>query len=170
MTADAPRSDYDALIGLGSNVGDKAANIARAIALLTDEGDIGLLGASRLYRSAPWGKHDQDWFVNACIAVATALGPRTLLARCQAVEATMKRVRGERWGPRVIDVDVLAYRGVTLADPDLTLPHPHIAERAFVLVPLMEIAPDLKIAGHGLAHWLAQVDARDVVPLEGTSD
>lgn len=167
MTENVSSRAYDALIGLGSNIGDKPANIARAIALLTEKGDIRLVRASRLYRTAPWGVHDQDWFVNACIAVATDLAPRDLLARCLAVEDTMKRVRKERWGPRVIDVDVLVYRSVTMSDPDLTLPHPRVTERAFVLVPLAEIAPDLEIAGHGLAHWLARVDAADVTPLDG---
>jgi 2-amino-4-hydroxy-6-hydroxymethyldihydropteridine diphosphokinase len=157
---------FDALIGLGSNVGDKRANISRAIALLTEPGDVRLVRASRLYRTAPWGVLDQDWFVNACISVATKLAPRELLARCLAVEQEMKRVREQRWGPRVIDADVLAYHDFTMNEPDLVLPHPRIAERAFVLVPLAEIAPDLEIQGHGLAHWLARVDAGDVVPLD----
>jgi 2-amino-4-hydroxy-6-hydroxymethyldihydropteridine diphosphokinase len=156
---------FDALIGLGSNVGDKPANIARAIELLTEKGDIRLVRASRLYRTAPWGVLDQDWFVNAVIAVATGLDPHALLARCLAVEHQMKRVREQRWGPRVIDVDVLTYRNLTLSDPDLILPHPRIVERAFVLVPLAEVAPTVEIAGHRPAHWLARLDARDVVPL-----
>jgi 2-amino-4-hydroxy-6-hydroxymethyldihydropteridine diphosphokinase len=155
----------DALIGLGSNVGDKEANIHRAIALLTEQGDITLLRASRLYRSAPWGKRDQDWFVNAVIAVATRLSPHALLARCLAVEQAMKRVRKERWGPRIIDVDVLTYGSVALNDPDLVLPHPRITERAFVLVPLAEIAPDVEIGGKRPAHWLAGVDTTEVAPL-----
>ncbi|WP_295558430.1 2-amino-4-hydroxy-6-hydroxymethyldihydropteridine diphosphokinase [uncultured Hyphomicrobium sp.] len=166
MTDGAPRPAYDALIGLGSNIGDKAANIARAVALLTEGGDVRLVQTSRVYRTAPWGVLDQDWFANACIAVTTDLTPHELLARCLGVEQEMKRVRRERWGPRIIDVDVLAYRGVILNEPGLTLPHPRIVERAFVLVPLMEIAPDLEVAGHGLAHWLARVDAADVVPFE----
>lgn len=166
MTVDIPHSKFDAVIGLGSNVGDKARNIRQAIALLAEAGDIRVVGISRLYRTAPWGKLDQDWFVNACVSVATDLAPRDLLARCLAVEATMKRVRQERWGPRIIDVDVLVYRDVILNEPDLVLPHPRITDRAFVLVPLAEIAPDLEIAGHGLAHWLARLDASDVVPLE----
>lgn len=166
MTERAEPEKYDALIGLGSNIGDKAANIARAIALLTEKGDIRLVATSRLYRTAPWGVQDQDWFVNACIAVATDLPPRDLLARCLAVEETMKRMRKQRWGPRVIDVDVLTYRDVATDSPDLTLPHPRIAERAFVLVPLMEIAPHLRIAGHDLAHWLARLDAGEVAPLD----
>lgn len=167
MTERPQPSPFDALIGLGSNIGDKAANIGRAIGLLTEPGDIRLVRASRLYRTAPWGVLDQDWFVNACISIATDLAPHALLARCLAVEQEMKRVRAERWGPRVIDVDVLVYRDVTLSDPDLTLPHPRIAERAFVLVPLAEIAPGLQIGGHDPAHWLARLDAGNVVPLDG---
>ncbi len=78
----------------------------------------------------------------------------------------MKRTRTERWGPRVIDVDLLVYRDVTMSEVSLTLPHPRITERAFVLVPLSDIAPDLEIAGHPLAHWLARLDAADVVPID----
>lgn len=154
---------YDALIGLGSNMGDKAANIARAVALLTEPGDIRLVAASRLYRTAPWGVEDQDWFVNAAIAVATDLPPHALLARCLGVEEAMKRIRHERWGPRIIDVDVLAYRDCVIETPDLTLPHPRIAERAFVLVPLADIAPDAEIAGHTVREWLSRREATDVV-------
>jgi len=166
MTETIVRPPFDALIGLGSNIGDKAENVRRAIALLTGQGDIRLVRASRLYRSAPWGKRDQDWFVNAVVAVATKLDPHELLARCLAVEEQMKRVRKERWGPRIIDVDVLTYRNVTLSEPDLVLPHPRVTERAFVLVPLAEIAPSIEIAGHRPSHWLARLDAGDVVPIE----
>ncbi len=156
---------YDALIGLGSNIGDKAANIAQAIELLTGEGDIRLVTASRVYRTAPWGVTDQDWFANACIAVATDLAPHALLARCLGVEQTMKRVRKERWGPRIIDVDVLVYRDCVLNEPDLVVPHPRITQRGFVLVPLHEIAPGLVIDGRTIEAWLGDIDARDVVPL-----
>lgn len=169
MTEGADAVRYDALIGLGSNIGDKAANIAHAIALLTEKGDVRLVAQSRLYRTAPWGVQDQDWFVNACVAVATELPPRELLARCLSVEHEMKRVRKERWGPRVIDVDVLTYRDATMDDPDLTLPHPRITQRAFVLVPLIDIAPGVEIAGHVPAHWLAQLDASEVVPFEDSA-
>ena len=163
-----PAADFDALIGLGSNIGDKAANISRAIMLLTEPGDIRLVRASRLYRTAPWGVVDQDWFVNACIAVRTDLSPRGLLDRCLGVEQEMKRVREQRWGPRVIDIDVLVYRDTVVSESDLILPHPRIVERAFVLVPLAEIAPDAEIAGHPVTHWLARVGAADVVPLEAS--
>lgn len=169
MTVDAAAADFDALIGLGSNVGDKAANIARAVELLIAPGDIRLLRSSKLYSTAPWGVLDQDWFVNACIAIATTLSPHELLARCLGVEETMRRVRERRWGPRVIDLDVLVYRDVTMNEPDLILPHPRIQERGFVLVPMSDVAPDVKIAGEPIANWLARVDARDVVPFEQES-
>lgn len=159
---------FDALIGLGSNIGDKADNIRRAIGLLTDAGDIRLVRESRLYRSPPWGVLDQDWFVNACIAVSTALAPHELLARCLAVENEMKRVREQRWGPRIIDVDVLTYNNETVDDPELTLPHPRITERAFVLLPLRDIAPDLVIGDRSLAHWLAETDTAGVTPVDDT--
>lgn len=152
----------DALIGLGSNMGDKAGNIARAIALLTAGDEVRLVARSRLYRTPPWGKADQDWFVNACIGVATALAPRGLLARCQAVESSLGRVRAERWGPRVIDVDLLVYRGTELAEPDLAIPHPRIGERAFVLAPLADIAPGLVIGGRTVAQYLAEIDRAGV--------
>ena len=158
---------WTALLGLGSNMGDKAGNIARAIELLTAPGDVRLVGTSRLYRTAPWGVTEQDWFVNACIAVQTPLSPHDLLARCLGVEQDMRRVREQRWGPRVIDVDVLVYHGVTLNDADLVLPHPRITERGFVLVPLAELAPDLELSGHGLAHWMSRIDTSDVVPFDG---
>ena len=161
-----PAVGFDAIIGLGSNVGDKAANIARALVLLAAGGDIRLVRRSRLYRSAPWGKSDQDWFVNACAAIHTALAPGELLARCQAVEQEMGRVRGERWGPRVIDVDILVFGDVISSEAALTLPHPRITERGFVLVPLAELAPNLAVEGRRVAEWLADIDHGDVVALE----
>jgi 2-amino-4-hydroxy-6-hydroxymethyldihydropteridine diphosphokinase len=167
MTKRTPwRKDFDAVIGLGSNVGEKAKNIAQAIELLTEPGDIQLVRASRIYRTAPWGKIDQDWFANACITVKTELAPDTLLDRCLGVEQTMKRVRIQRWGPRVIDVDVLVYRDEVSMDPHLMLPHPRIMERGFVLVPLADVAPDLIIGGRTVTDGLARVDHSDVVPLE----
>ncbi len=142
---------FDCIVALGSNLGDKAANIDRAIALLTDRGDVRLLGRSRNYATEPWGKTDQDWFVNAAIAVATRLDPRQLLDRCKEIERAMGRVETEKWGPRIIDLDLLVYRDRNVNDPDLILPHPHIGARAFVLAPLMDIAPDLVIGGRACA-------------------
>lgn len=159
------RSGPDAIIALGSNMGEKAGNIARAITALTGRGDIRLLARSRDYRTAPWGKTDQDWFVNACISVATELTPHDLLERCQAVEQELGRVRAEKWGPRVIDVDILWWKGGAVDEPHLKLPHPHIADRAFVLVPLADIAPGLRLGGATVRDLLGRIDARDVIAI-----
>jgi 2-amino-4-hydroxy-6-hydroxymethyldihydropteridine diphosphokinase len=149
-TRDAAPRDFDATIGLGSNIGNKAANIDRAIALLTADGAVRLVKSSRKYRSVPWGVTDQDWFVNACISVATSLSARELLHRCQNAENDMGRVREQKWGPRLIDVDILTYRDESISEPDLTVPHPFIAERSFVLLPLKDVAPDVRIHGTDL--------------------
>ena len=161
-----PSLAFDATIGLGSNIGDKAANIDAAITQLTARGDVQLIAASRKYRSAPWGVQDQDWFVNACISVATALSAHALLELCQAVESEMGRIRRQKWGPRLIDVDILTYRDALIREPDLIVPHPLITKRGFVLVPLHEVAPDLKIGGRILAEWIAKIDVADVVPFD----
>lgn len=156
---------FDAIVALGSNIGDKTVNIARAIAALSAMGDITVVATSANYRTAPWGNTDQDWFVNAVIAVATVLGPEALLARCLEVEQQLGRTRSEKWGPRVIDLDVLVYRDIVMATPALVLPHPHITERAFVLRPLADIAPDLVVKGRTVSDWLTTVPHEDVVPL-----
>ena len=157
---------WDAVLGLGSNMGDKRGNLDAAIAMLGERGDIRIVARSRDYRSAPWGVTDQDWFVNACVAVATALCPRDLLARCQDVERRLGRVRLVHWGPRVIDVDILLYRDRVIAEPDLVVPHPRIAERGFVLVPLADVAPDALVAGRPVRTLIAALATPDVVPLE----
>ncbi len=165
--ASKPAERYDAILGLGSNVGEKRANIARAIALLTEPGDIELVTRSRLYKTPPWGKTNQDWFVNACIAIATGLAPEILLERCLEVEAFMGRRREEHWGPRVIDVDILTFGRVDINEPHLTIPHPRITERAFVLAPLADIAPDLILKGQTVAAWLKGMNTSGVEQLDG---
>jgi 2-amino-4-hydroxy-6-hydroxymethyldihydropteridine diphosphokinase len=165
MTERNAARDYDALIGLGSNVGDKRANIARALDVLTEQGDIHVVRRSADYRSAPWGVAEQDWFVNACAAVATSLDAHQLLLRCLAVEDRLGRVRQQKWGPRLIDVDILTWREETIDLPDLKVPHPYIEQRGFVLVPLAEIASDAIIRGRPLQSLLQEVDAADVLPI-----
>ena len=164
---------FDATLALGSNLGDRVRNIEEAIARLTANGTVELGARSRLYRAAPWGVTDQDWFVNACIAIKTGLSPRELLHHCQAVENGMGRVRTKRWGPRNIDVDILTFGGLKVHEADqhtggieLSIPHPLIAERAFVLIPLKDIAPDLRIDGQSIETLLARLDASDVQLLE----
>ena len=159
-------ADYDALIGLGSNLGDKAANIRTALAHLSANGAIRIMRVSRYWRSAPWGIEDQDWFVNACAAVATGLDAHELLRRCLAAEDALGRVRVQKWGPRLVDVDVLTYRGQTIDTPDLKVPHPFIEARGFVVVPLAEIAPDEVIRGRRVAELAAQCGVEGLWPFD----
>jgi len=156
----------DAVVALGSNIGDKVANVERAVELLTGEGEIALTARSRIYKTPPWGNTDQDWFVNACIGVRTGLDPHALLTRCLSVEEMMGRRRAEKWGPRIIDLDVLVYGDVELADEVLTLPHPHITKRAFVLAPMADIVPDLMLEGRSVAAWLSIQDLQGIEPIE----
>jgi 2-amino-4-hydroxy-6-hydroxymethyldihydropteridine diphosphokinase len=158
-------ADFDCIIALGSNLGDKAGNIDTAIELLTRPGDVRLVARSRNFATEPWGKTDQDWFVNACIAVATELSARALLERCQEIERCMGRVTTEKWGPRIIDLDLLIYGEDAMSEPDLVLPHPHIAARAFVLAPLMDIAPDAVIGGRSVRELYEAIDLGGVRPL-----
>ena len=160
-----PAAGFDCIIALGSNLGDKTSNIDRAIELLTEPGDIRLVRRSRNFATDPWGKLDQDWFVNACVAVRTKLAPRDLLHRCKDIERRMGRVATEKWGPRIIDLDLLIYRDSVLDEPDLVLPHPHIADRAFVLAPLMDIAPDVIVQGKSVRELFGVVDKEGVRPL-----
>jgi 2-amino-4-hydroxy-6-hydroxymethyldihydropteridine diphosphokinase len=137
--------------------------LAQARTLLAGA-DLVLLRASRLYESAPWGVPDQPWFLNQVLEVRTVLSPQALLERCHAVEARLGRLRTRRWGPRTIDVDVLLYADLIISAASLTLPHPHLRERAFVLVPLRELAPHLRLpTGERVADLLAALPDRDGV-------
>lgn len=151
----------EALLALGGNVGDARATLDRAVALLCDGTVVRLLARSADYRTPPWGVEDQAPFVNLCIVAATELSPQALLARALSVERALgrDRRREQRWGPRPVDIDILAYDDAVVNDPDLTLPHPRLFERAFVLVPLAEIAPDRRIAGRRVREALASLDA-----------
>ncbi len=153
---------FNAVIALGSNIGDKFANMDRAIHILTQRGDVALVGRSRDFKTPPWGNTDQDWFANAAITVATILTPRELLDRCQSVEMEMGRVRVEKWGPRLIDLDVLVFGDQRIDEPDFVVPHPHLTERAFVLAPMADVAPDVVVKGKTVTAWLAAVDETGV--------
>ena len=126
-----------AAIGIGSNAGDAAAHVRRAFARLGELGKV--VARSSLYRTAPWGVTDQPPFVNAAALVDTALDPRALLASLQRIETEAGRVATFRWGPRVLDLDILAYGDVRVEDADLAIPHARLRERAFALVPLAQI-------------------------------
>jgi 2-amino-4-hydroxy-6-hydroxymethyldihydropteridine diphosphokinase len=151
----------EAVLALGGNVGDVRSTLDRAVAMLCDSHEVRLIARSSDYRTPPWGVTDQPAFVNRCLIVETALSPRALLARALEVEAALgrKRAKERRWGPRTIDIDLIAYDDVTIDEPDLTLPHPRALERAFVLAPLAEIAPDRMIAGTRVADALGRLDS-----------
>jgi len=124
-----------------------------------------VLAVSRLYRTPPWGRTDQPDFLNCCAVIETELNPEALMALCLDTERELHRVRDERWGPRTIDIDIVDVDGVERCGTDLTLPHPRAHERAFVLVPLIEIEPTLRFAGRAATQWLAQLEASDIVPV-----
>lgn len=155
-----------AYLGLGSNLGDKRATIAAAIARLEAEPGITLIRRSGDYRTLPWGETDQDWFVNACVSLETSLSPQALLRACLTTEGVFGRVRTRRWGPRTLDIDLLQVEGEVSDTANLTLPHPYLLERAFVLVPLSEIAPDLVIGGRSIAAALAALDRSGIRRLD----
>jgi 2-amino-4-hydroxy-6-hydroxymethyldihydropteridine diphosphokinase len=154
----------DVVLALGANVGDTRANLDRAITLLCDGDLVRLRARSSDYQTPPWGLEQQPEFVNLCLIVETALTPAALLERIQQVERALGRDRAHevRWGPRPIDIDIIAYDDLVVDEPGLTLPHPHLFERAFVLVPLGEIAPDHIIAGTRINDALARLDTTGV--------
>jgi 2-amino-4-hydroxy-6-hydroxymethyldihydropteridine diphosphokinase len=161
---DKSTSLAEALLALGGNVGEVRETLDRAIAMLCEGTQVRLKARSSDYATPPWGVMDQPPFVNLCLAVETNLTPPALLARVQAVEQAFGRMRAQerRWGPRPIDIDILAYDDVTLESADLTLPHPRLLERAFVLVPLAEIVPEQMIAGRRVRDALAGLDTTGI--------
>jgi 2-amino-4-hydroxy-6-hydroxymethyldihydropteridine diphosphokinase len=163
----AAKTVAEALVALGGNVGDVRDTLERAIAAFCDGKTVRLLARSSDYRTRAWGVEDQPAFVNLCIAVETSLRPRALLSRAQAVERTLGRERSKerRWGPRPVDIDLIAYEDLAIDEPELTLPHPRLFARAFVLVPLAEIAPERLIAGRRVRDALAQLDTSGVEKL-----
>lgn len=142
-----------AYLGLGANLGDRRASLAAAVEAL-DWGETRVVAASSVYETDPvGGPAGQPAYFNQVVAVETSIGARALWERCSAIEAALGRARDgeERWGPRYVDVDVLLYGDDVVDDPDLVVPHPRMHERAFVLVPLCEIAPDVVIPRYGVA-------------------
>ena len=154
----------DVLIALGGNVGDVRATFRTAIAHICGIAQAALLARSSDYATPPWGETQQDRFVNACIEIETSLDPHALLFTLHRIEQKFGRNRATetRWGPRTLDLDLLAYDDVTIDKPELTLPHPRLFERAFVLVPLAEIAPDRVIAGRTARQALAGLSTEGI--------
>lgn len=158
-------SPVEAVLSLGSNVGDPLETLTAAVFALHDSDGIAVVEVSGVYETAPWGGVEQEPFLNLCARVRTTLGPHELLAELQRTEAAFgrDRRREERWGPRTLDVDVVLYGDEVLDTPDLVVPHPRAHERAFVLVPLLEVLPGGAFPdGRRVARMLA-----DLAPIEG---
>ena len=146
------------LIGLGSNIGERKQNLQQALGMLEADGAVRIEKISSIYETAPFGVMDQDDFLNMVVAVETELSPENLLQKCLGVENAMGRVRSRHWGPRIIDLDLLFYDAVQMQTNKLTLPHPGIGQRAFVLIPMRDVAMDTQLqCGRTIDSMLAGV-------------
>lgn len=160
------KSWYDCYLSLGGNIGDAAVTIEDALARLSNMPGIEVITRSRFFQTPPWGKTDQAAFINICTHIRTSLDPQRLLADCLELENAMGRERKEKWGPRTIDIDILTYGNREISETDLIIPHPYMMERAFVLIPLRDIAPDFKLGHLSLKEALASLDQTGITPLD----
>lgn len=152
-------------IALGANLGDRVSALREAARRIDALPGTSIVARSAIYETPPWGKTDQAAFANAVIAIRTGIEPEALLESCLAIETAMGRLRRERWGPRLIDIDLLTHDDTSMTTDRLTLPHPAIAERAFVLVPLLEIAPEFRIGAAQAQSILDRIDQTGIVPI-----
>lgn len=151
-----------AYLGLGSNLGDRKENIDSAVDMLKSHGNIEVKRVSSYYETEPVGYEDQDRFLNIVLEINTTLEPYELLEFCGLIEEKLKRKRIIRWGPRIIDVDILLYEGFSSRDESLTIPHPRMTERAFVMIPLHEIAPDIEIDNKSINEVLKKLNGEEI--------
>lgn len=149
-------------LGLGSNIGDKKDYLERAIKLLTEHERIQMIKSSSYYETEPIGYTEQDLFLNIVIEIDTLLEPYDLLAYCNKIEEKLNRQRVVRWGPRTIDIDILLYDQHTSDEEQLMLPHPRMCERAFVMIPLYEIAKDIHINGVHIENLMQHLDTKGI--------
>jgi 2-amino-4-hydroxy-6-hydroxymethyldihydropteridine diphosphokinase len=138
---------HQAFLGLGTNMGDRRENLLKGLRLLDNRGDMSIREVSSVYESEPWGVLDQPCFLNMVALVCTSLSPEGLLEACLGVEAELGRTRSEKWGPRIIDVDILLFDELEIGGAELTVPHPRMLEREFVMAPLLELRPRITIPG-----------------------
>jgi 2-amino-4-hydroxy-6-hydroxymethyldihydropteridine diphosphokinase len=150
-------------LGLGCNLGDRRGNLLAALRLLDGMEDISVLEVSSVYETRPWGVLDQPDFLNLVTLVSTSREPHAMLAACGEVETELGRVRAEMWGPRVIDVDILLYDDLSVEEEELIIPHPHMLERDFVMVPLMELQPEVPLPGMDRAPARAGGEGEDEI-------
>lgn len=146
-----------AALGIGGNLGDTQQNLINVISNLAHQLDVEVLSVSKLYKTPPWGKTDQPAFLNACIMVETSLTARQLLDKCLDIEQKLGRVRAERWGPRQVDIDILYFGDEVITEEGLEVPHPRMTDRAFVMQPLSDIAPDKLISGKLVSQWAQEL-------------
>lgn len=154
-----------AYLGLGSNMGDRKQFLHDALKLLMNHPQIKVSVVSSLYETKPWGYVEQDVFMNLVVEIETELSPLALLAYCLEIEQELGRVRKIKWGPRVIDVDVLLYDKLTLETEKLTIPHPFMTQRDFVMIPLAEIAPQLLIGDKSVKKIASAFDETQLIKL-----
>lgn len=161
-----PGRDSRVFVSLGGNLGDPAQSMGAALRALDAHPQVRVTAVSSLHRTPPWGKTDQPDFLNSAAELHTTLRPRELLELCLQTEHSLKRVREERWGPRLIDIDILLYDDRVINETGLEVPHPRMLQRAFVLEPLSELAPTLEIDGQSVGKLLAGVDAAGIKRLD----
>jgi 2-amino-4-hydroxy-6-hydroxymethyldihydropteridine diphosphokinase len=153
---------YRVFLGLGSNIGERGKFLNRAVAEIKKVRDTKIVWTSSVYETDPVGKTDQPKFLNAAVEIETRLGPKELYAEVRMIEQRLGRTAKERWGPREIDVDILLYDGLVFHDDEVTVPHPEMERRKFVLVPLREIAPDLVHPINGMTMEELVASCKDV--------
>jgi 2-amino-4-hydroxy-6-hydroxymethyldihydropteridine diphosphokinase len=158
--------DHTIYLSLGSNLGDRAANLKQAIASLPPQ--MAVKGRSKVYETPPWGYTEQDAFLNQVVVATTYLEPETLLKHLKRLEVALGRKATFRYGPRLIDLDILFYDDLVMETPSLTIPHPHLQERGFVLLPLMDIAPDHvhPVTKRSIREMIALCNTEGIVPYE----
>lgn len=154
-----------AYLGIGSNIGNKELNIKKAIELMSKDTNIEVIKSSSYYKTEPVGYKEQDWFVNVVIKISTVHEPYELLEVCNNIEKKLKRERLIRWGPRTIDIDILIYKNIVLEEDKLTIPHPRMKERAFVMVPLYEIEPEMRIQDEHISLIINKIEKKGVKKL-----
>ncbi|MBS3994912.1 MAG: 2-amino-4-hydroxy-6-hydroxymethyldihydropteridine diphosphokinase [Alkaliphilus sp.] len=155
-----------AYLGIGGNIGNKKENIQKAVDLLKNHPQIVVSAISSYYETAPVGYTYQDWFLNIVVEIETALDPYALLEYCNDIEQNLKRERLIRWGPRTIDLDILLFDEFVFNDEKLTIPHPRMCERAFVMIPLYEIAKNLVINGKKIEEITKNLKEKEVRKVE----
>jgi 2-amino-4-hydroxy-6-hydroxymethyldihydropteridine diphosphokinase len=148
-------------LGLGTNMGDRLNYINEALKILNSNPNINITKKSKLYETKAWGYKDQADFLNMCVEIETSLNPNELLKACQGVEIDLNRERIIRWGPRTIDVDILFFNDIILQEENLEIPHPRIKERAFVLIPLINLNDKLKIDNISINEYLKSLTTEE---------